>query len=115
MSEKLDGVRCYWNGSNMYTRNGLRFFPPKWFTEKLPKEPLDGELFLERGRFEATVSIVRKQYEHDGWQDITYIVFDAPNINKPFNQRIKDLETLLGNCDTSYAKYHDHQLCTGKK
>ena len=22
MSEKLDGVRCYWDGSVMYTRNG---------------------------------------------------------------------------------------------
>lgn len=91
MSEKLDGVRCYWNGSNMYTRNGHRFYPPKWFTESLPKIPLDGELFLERGKFEATVSIVRKQYEHDGWADIVYVVFDAPSIKKPFKTRFKDL------------------------
>ena len=26
MSEKLDGVRCYWNGKSMYTRNGNPFF-----------------------------------------------------------------------------------------
>jgi DNA ligase-1 len=31
MSEKLDGVRCYWNGSTMYTRNGNVFYPPDWF------------------------------------------------------------------------------------
>lgn len=31
ISEKLDGVRCYWNGSAMYTRNGNAFYPPDWF------------------------------------------------------------------------------------
>jgi DNA ligase-1 len=28
MSEKLDGVRCYWNGKNMYTRNGNKIYAP---------------------------------------------------------------------------------------
>ena len=28
MSEKLDGVRCYWNGTKMYTRNGNSIFAP---------------------------------------------------------------------------------------
>jgi DNA ligase-1 len=31
MSEKLDGVRCYWNGKTMYTRNGNPFYAPKWW------------------------------------------------------------------------------------
>jgi DNA ligase-1 len=36
MSEKLDGVRCYWDGSNLYTRNGNKTFaPPEWIA-KLP-------------------------------------------------------------------------------
>ena len=52
MSEKLDGVRCYWNGSKMYTRNGNLFYPPKWFLEKLPKDlALDGELWTKRDDF----------------------------------------------------------------
>jgi len=29
MSEKMDGVRCYWNGTTMFTRNGNKFFPPQ--------------------------------------------------------------------------------------
>jgi DNA ligase-1 len=33
MSEKLDGVRCYWNGSAMYTRNKNIFYPPDWFKQ----------------------------------------------------------------------------------
>ena len=28
MSEKMDGVRCYWNGSTMYTRTGKLFYAP---------------------------------------------------------------------------------------
>ena len=28
MSEKMDGVRCYWNGSTMFTRTGKLFYPP---------------------------------------------------------------------------------------
>jgi DNA ligase-1 len=32
-SEKLDGVRCYWNGKVLYSRNGNKFYAPKWFLE----------------------------------------------------------------------------------
>jgi DNA ligase-1 len=52
MSEKLDGVRCYWNGSNMYSRNGNLFYPPDWFKKLLPKDiALDGELWTKRDDF----------------------------------------------------------------
>ena len=61
MSEKLDGVRCYWNGSTMYTRNGNPFFAPKWWKDKLPKIAMDGELWTNRDDFQKIVSIVRKQ------------------------------------------------------
>lgn len=52
MSEKLDGVRCYWDGINMFTRNGKDFNPPQWFKDLLPKNlALDGELFIKRDDF----------------------------------------------------------------
>ena len=52
MSEKLDGIRCFWNGAQMYSRNGKLFYPPKWFTEALPKNlALDGELWTKRNDF----------------------------------------------------------------
>ena len=60
MSEKLDGVRCYWNGTQMYTRNANLFNPPKWWKLLLPTNlALDGELWTKRDDFQATVSIVR--------------------------------------------------------
>lgn len=51
MSEKMDGVRCYWNGSTMYTRTGKLFFPPKSWKEQLPSIALDGELWSGRDDF----------------------------------------------------------------
>ncbi|MCA9710804.1 MAG: WGR domain-containing protein, partial [Myxococcales bacterium] len=45
MSEKLDGVRAYWDGDRFLSRLGNAYLAPKWFTEGLPRFPLDGELF----------------------------------------------------------------------
>ena len=51
MSEKLDGVRCFWNGRNMYTRNGNLFYPPDWFKELPPRTLL---LMVSFGQNEMT-------------------------------------------------------------
>lgn len=87
MSEKLDGLRCYWNGSTMYSRNGLPFAAPDWFKKMLPKDmALDGELFTKRDDFQKAVSIVRKlKADSDEWRDVVYMVFDAPKVKKPFS------------------------------
>ncbi len=90
MSEKLDGVRCYWNGTNMYTRNGNPFYAPDDFKAKLPKMALDGELWTNRDDFQKIVSIVRK---HDTtnpeWAKIKFMIFDAPLVKGNFSTRMK--------------------------
>ena len=48
MSEKLDGVRAFWNGTDFYSRNNNIFQAPKWMKEKRPRFPLDGELWKGR-------------------------------------------------------------------
>ena len=63
MSEKLDGVRAYWDGKQFFSRQGNRFYAPDWFLAGLPNMPLDGELWLGRKAFQRTVSIVRRQDE----------------------------------------------------
>ena len=79
MSEKLDGMRAYWTGSGLYSRNGKPVHAPKWFTDALPRMALDGELMTGRGQFNETISIVRKQTPVDSeWRRITFHVFDAP-------------------------------------
>ncbi len=70
MSEKLDGVRAYWDGRQFLSRQGNVFYAPDWFIEHLPETPLDGELWLARKSFQRTVSIVRRQDKSDLWQRI---------------------------------------------
>ena len=48
MSEKLDGVRAYWDGRQFLSRQGNLFHAPDWFVEGFPDVPLDGELWIDR-------------------------------------------------------------------
>ena len=52
MSEKLDGIRAYWDGKELFTKNRNKIFAPSWFTKDFPPFPLDGELWTKRGDFE---------------------------------------------------------------
>jgi len=36
MSEKLDGIRAYWDGENLLSRNGKVIHAPQWFTQDYP-------------------------------------------------------------------------------
>src|SRR5262249_36088719 len=69
MSEKLDGVRAYWDGTQFLSRQGNRFHAPDWFVAGLPETPLDGELWLDRKKFQRAVSIVRRQDKSDHWKE----------------------------------------------
>lgn len=85
MSEKLDGVRCYWNGKNMYSRAGNPFYAPPEFKAKLPKMAIDGELWTSRDDFQKIVSIVRKhEPEKEEWAKIKFMIFDAPLVKGNF-------------------------------
>lgn len=79
MSEKLDGVRAYWNGRQLISRGGHVFNAPSWFIEGFPSFELDGELWTKRNDFENIVSIVRQQQPDERWSQIRYRVFEAPN------------------------------------
>lgn len=94
LSEKLDGVRAIWTGSELVSRNGNTFHAPAWFTRNLPKDTvLDGELTLGRGRFQQTAGIVRSK--RGDWSNIDYMIFDVINDYK-FEVRQDNLKTLFG-------------------
>src|SRR4029077_11399026 len=62
MSEKYDGLRCYWNGRTLLSRKGQVIHAPSYFLAELPRDiALDGELWIGRGKFEETVGIVRSE------------------------------------------------------
>lgn len=56
VSEKLDGVRAYWDGRHLISRGGHTLHAPTWFTQGWPEEPADGELWARRGGFQTAVS-----------------------------------------------------------
>ena len=92
MSEKLDGIRAYWDGEKLLTRKGNRIYPPKWFIKDLPPFELDGELWTKRADFENISSIVRDKIPSDAWQNITYNIFEVPNAKGGLFQRLKKIE-----------------------
>ena len=114
MSEKLDGVRAYWNGSQFLSRQGNRYFAPDWFTAGLPNVPLDGELWLGRKKFQRTVSIARRQDGTDLWKELQYLVFDAPAVAGDFEDRLKAVVDLVGNSRARYARPHEQAICKGR-
>ncbi|MGF1525429.1 MAG: DNA ligase [Candidatus Competibacterales bacterium] len=113
MSEKLDGVRAYWDGKGFLSRQGNTFHAPEWFVSGLPPSPLDGELWLDRQAFQRTVSIVRRQDQSDHWQQIRFLVFDAPSHPDPFEGRMAFLEATLGQGHNPRAVFHRPTRCRG--
>jgi DNA ligase-1 len=114
MSEKLDGVRAYWDGARLISRLGNAFHAPEWFIAALPKDvPLDGELFTGRKRFQRTVSIVRRQDAGEVWREVSYVVFDAPSHGGPFEERLRAIEATVARCDAAHVRAHPHEVCRG--
>ena len=58
ISEKLDGIRAHWDGNQFVSRGGKIFAAPFWFTERFPAVARDGDLWIARGQYERTSSIV---------------------------------------------------------
>ncbi|HEX3654530.1 MAG TPA: DNA ligase [Pirellulales bacterium] len=111
LSEKLDGVRAYWDGKRFLSRQGNVFHAPDWFTAGLPTIPLDGELWLARKAFQRTVSIVRR---HDGnslWAHIKFRIFDAPALREPFEERIEYLCDCFSQLRLRYVGVLPQQQC----
>lgn len=105
VSEKLDGVRGYWDGEKLLTRGGERIAAPAWFTAGWPRLPMDGELWAGRGQFSRAVSIVRQQTPDDaGWRSLRFMVFDLPAQTGTFTERIPALNGLVSRIDQPWVQ-----------
>jgi DNA ligase-1 len=113
MSEKLDGVRAYWDGERFISRLGNAFYAPDWFAEKLPNHPLDGELWAGRKKFQRAVSIARRQDKSAEWRELTYVVFDAPAQDGPFEARLELVKQHMETHQPPHARWHPHERCSG--
>ena len=96
VSEKLDGVRAYWDGQALRFRSGRLIAAPDWFTASLPKTALDGELWLGRGRFDELSGIVRHLVPVDAdWRGVRYMIFDLPGGVDPFSDRAQKITQVV--------------------
>jgi DNA ligase-1 len=105
LSEKYDGVRAYWDGEKLRSRQGNVFHAPTWFTDGLPTQALDGELWIGRGKFSATISAVSKNKPIDKqWRRVHYMIFELPNAKGTFTQRIEQIKRLVEQASLSHLK-----------
>jgi len=88
MSEKLDGVRAYWDGQKLISRGGKVFATPKFFTKDFPKFKLDGELWDKRDNLSNIISIVNQKKPHNGWSRLTYNIFEVPDSDGNLTKRL---------------------------
>lgn len=105
VSEKYDGVRAIWDGGAFHSRSGRAIRAPNWFTKNFPKTPLDGELWLGHGKFDALSGAVRKDVPIDQeWRGITYMVFELPNATGTFAERAKRITEIVKQANVPHLK-----------
>lgn len=115
MSEKLDGIRGYWDGKKLYTKNQKEIFAPEWFTKSFPPFPLDGELYTKRNDFENIQSIVLDIVPSEKWDSITYNIFEVPSQNEDFKNRLEKAKEWFGKYPTKHVKIIEQLVCKDEK
>lgn len=114
ISEKLDGVRAFWDSSKkiFLSRLGNEYPAPSWFTAGFPDDvDLDGELFGGRGAFQFTVGIAKTQGSKE-WEKLVYKVFDAPSLQtQKFEERMKHAKGIVDKTSSKYIEWVEHTKC----
>ena len=114
MSEKLDGIRGYWNGKQLLTKNGNVINAPKWFTHNFPPFVLDGELWSKRDDFENIQSIVLDFTPSKEWNQISYQIFEVPKQDGNFTQRLNIAKKWFLTNKNMHVKFIEQILCSNK-
>lgn len=94
-SEKLDGVRAFWDGKNLYSKGGKLLTPPSFFTQNFPPFAIEGELWSKRGDFENIVSILKSTKKKEKWRELKFYIFEVPNQQGGILKRLEVLEAYL--------------------
>ncbi|VTX99140.1 DNA ligase [Campylobacter concisus] len=97
-SEKLDGVRAYWDGENLLSRQGKKLNAPLSFTKNFPKFALDGELYAKELKFEEIqASVMDKLPDEKAWNRLKFHIFDVPEASGGLPRRLEVLAKFLKN------------------
>ena len=106
VSEKFDGCRAYWDGSQFWTRGGNAIDAPEWFTRDLPtNQHLDGEIWAGRGNFtEARCAVQYGSFT----ASCKFMIFDAPQARGTWSERMATVKTTAESQPVEFYK------CTGR-
>lgn len=116
VSEKLDGVRAYWDGQQLLSRGGNIIAAPDWFLRDFPHQPLDGELWMGRGRFaQVSAAIRRLQPKAEEWRQIRFMLFDLPASGVPFSERILRMRQLTRDTGSYHLAMVEQRPATDHK
>ena len=115
ISEKLDGIRAYWDGKNLRSRQNKIINAPKSFTKDLPPFELDGELWSKRGDFQNIQSIVMTQTPSQKWSEISYMIFEAPHASGDFKERLKKVKNYLKEKNILHVKIIEQRVINSKE
>jgi DNA ligase-1 len=111
IAQKYNGIRCYWNGFEMWSKKGRKYELPSFITDLLPKSPLDGEICLSSGSYTKCVAILNKNPSHPAWKNIKFVVNDAPELDIPFSQRLQALRTKI--VKSRWVRVNKYLNCRG--
>ena len=95
ISEKLDGVRAFWDGKQLRSRSGQWIKLPDELLKQLPPFALDAELWAGRGQFQQVMQALQPGAADELWQHVRLMVFDAPQQPGTFTQRLQFLQQQL--------------------
>lgn len=113
MSEKLDGIRGYWDGTKLVTRKGRMIHAPAWFTENLPSFALDGELWRRRNDFAFVQRTVLDEAPSDNWKEITYNIFEVPDASGDFLARLNKAIAWFNSHPAPHVRIIEQIVCEG--
>jgi len=105
-SEKLDGVRGFWNGQVMVTRNGFIIDIPKRIRDSLSTLHVDGEFWGEKHLLGDIVNAIQSKAGSGNWKDINFYVFDVHN-KDIFIDRYNKVKEYPFFCKQSYINKRD--------
>ena len=103
MSEKLDGVRGYWDGKTLLSRQRLPLPAPTYFTAQFPPLPLMVSYLVNVINLKKLL-LSRNPLKDDNWTKLILYVFDVPNASGNLFERLKTLEDYLKEHPTPYIK-----------
>jgi DNA ligase-1 len=122
MSEKLDGIRAYWDGTQFWSKRGnIIHVPESSFKEGLPSFHIEGELWagyvVDNERMNSIIKTIcgpnKRNISLDVINKFKFCIFDAPQQEGNYQKRFTFLENYFLQNYKSNVSLIPIQICSG--